>query len=778
MDVPHCFTAAANTATKPIQAIVVSKSIFHNSQNRPLRATICLDAPCSHPCRGNLELEDEWVACNNRLGLQEEILIHNAKVEACDKESAAHCNLKFVLNKNTAQGSLEILGSPGCTIDYLRAKEMFVALTQNSSNRVVGPPLKRRNVSTDYAYRKLLDVQLFTKVNLYGVITDYRDPYKSRGQDYTCSIDIRDESVTEPMKINIFRSEARELPRPRAVGDIIRVHRLDIGRYHDKPQGKIAKTDTITHWVLFSGSGSDAEPYARSSVKFTLNDADRRRTSELRSWCSSHLSTQRLTVGTDTRRFAINDLTPATDQFIDLLCYVWKSASTQSGQFLVVADGTYNPSMPDSPLCSSYGAGYAIAVKYGGGMHAPPSSLEGKVVVLKGARVMLEEATNGCESDRAWYLLLDDRSTVLVLPRWHVDAENMQDAAEKCQEAIAQAPPPLPPAPANQPHQGPHPQHPLEPGHGRAIDAHVHSREEGGVANGICTSTDGHSDSDSDSDSDFHGDAATLKTELDSDCHEYPQVECLADAALYLDDSPRGLYCCKGRVERLRPSSISSACVPRCMCGRLMMCIAPPPSTNLPPETQESFVEVNSHDRQFFECPHCDILYDSFRPELSSGISWEFSLQMDIVDRSKRVHDVKLEGKHAETFFGLEPKDLSLDYTTRTQVKAICQGLKRAGSLPFCLKRTALKSGKNEKISETTHIVKTRVKLPGSTPDGSESDSAVFESGVVAPDVASVSASGGSSDDGVDMVNAVIADDFIVSQEGHVGNPSEAQAVV
>ena len=137
----------------------------------------------------------------------------------------------------------------------------------------------------------------YSLVNLYAVVKEWTMPRATKGTDYHVVLKVVDATVAniqmpqpseeEPFTdicINFF-SAKHLLPKPRKVGDVIRIHRLKVQWFNGKPQF-VAKVGTIMagrgaggyancHYCLFDGPGDsvDNNPYFFSSQTFTFEPA-------------------------------------------------------------------------------------------------------------------------------------------------------------------------------------------------------------------------------------------------------------------------------------------------------------------------------------------------------------------------------------------------------------------------------------------------------------------------------------------------------------------------
>ena len=66
-------------------------------------------------------------------------------------------------------------------------------------------------------------------VDVYGTVLLYSGVSLTKRGEFMMSIDLIDESHSEfPISLHIFRKEADRLPQIRRVGDVLRMHRVDM----------------------------------------------------------------------------------------------------------------------------------------------------------------------------------------------------------------------------------------------------------------------------------------------------------------------------------------------------------------------------------------------------------------------------------------------------------------------------------------------------------------------------------------------------------------------
>lgn len=151
------------------------------------------------------------------------------------------------------------------------------------------------------------------KVNIYGVVLDCRAPCTTRGPDLRSEVIVADESSVEnvrspgnvkTMAIYCFERNPADCIPFRSVGDVIRAHRVNYGRYQDHFTG----TSTVqgagrfySTFLVWSHEGTDFLPIASrepvanrlrnrgQNVTHIVTAQDREKISSLRNWARNYL---------------------------------------------------------------------------------------------------------------------------------------------------------------------------------------------------------------------------------------------------------------------------------------------------------------------------------------------------------------------------------------------------------------------------------------------------------------------------------------------------------
>lgn len=195
-----------------------------------------------------------------------------------------------------------------------------------------------------YTYKRLAHLEAgMQKVNVFGVVTDFKLPFQTKGRDYGSIVNIIDESVTgEALKCTFFNSNPEKLPKVSKVGQIVSLHRINIKLF---PSGIQGVGQSFSSTLCFSGKlGKKIKP-STGSLSYTFTAQDKQRVKELRLWNAIRCKTKNSFAG------ALKDIQPGTA--IDLVCQVLSvslkepqaegSSAEQDIAVLGVWDGTTLP---------------------------------------------------------------------------------------------------------------------------------------------------------------------------------------------------------------------------------------------------------------------------------------------------------------------------------------------------------------------------------------------------------------------------------------------------
>lgn len=147
------------------------------------------------------------------------------------------------------------------------------------------------------------------KFNVIGVVVDCRAPCITKGKHLRSEIVIADESCVQgdrlvTLPIFTFEVDPKHAVPYRAIGDIVRVHRIHISQYTDFTNEKLRRSGSARYYstfLLWDMEGSDYEPFAKRDPigqptrGHTITDGDRERVKELREWATDYMWTKHST---------------------------------------------------------------------------------------------------------------------------------------------------------------------------------------------------------------------------------------------------------------------------------------------------------------------------------------------------------------------------------------------------------------------------------------------------------------------------------------------------
>ncbi|XP_058264602.1 protection of telomeres protein 1 isoform X4 [Hemibagrus wyckioides] len=179
-----------------------------------------------------------------------------------------------------------------------------------------------------YTYVPLSELKPSRIVNVYGVVTFFKQPFPTKGTDYCSTLKITDQSDAK-VSCTIFSERLDDHPKIFRIGDIIRLHRVKAQMFN----GSMTLLTTLG-WstVTFDGMiDSPIEPRT-SSRTFHFGEADKRAVEALRHWAASQLLATEATV-------PLSSVQPK--MFFDLTCQLLAKASMDTRCMLLkVWDGT------------------------------------------------------------------------------------------------------------------------------------------------------------------------------------------------------------------------------------------------------------------------------------------------------------------------------------------------------------------------------------------------------------------------------------------------------
>ena len=143
--------------------------------------------------------------------------------------------------------------------------------------------VKVGDTGRQYTYTKIANLRpIEEKVNVFGVVKDFRPAAKSRGTDYYVTMTVVDESSPEEgINCNIFNRDKKRLPHVQIVGDVVCLHRMFVNQYGGNPQLVSRKYSST---ICFDGRvGAKIVPRT-GSVSYTYTSEDCDRVKQLREW--------------------------------------------------------------------------------------------------------------------------------------------------------------------------------------------------------------------------------------------------------------------------------------------------------------------------------------------------------------------------------------------------------------------------------------------------------------------------------------------------------------
>jgi hypothetical protein len=108
-------------------------------------------------------------------------------------------------------------------------------------------------------YKKLSECEVGQNVNFYGVVLSANFPHKSYKSDkIVCTLQVSDQSseinregAAESVSVVFFASKFADLPISQRVGEILRVHRAQVGNYNGNKQMSV-NICYNSSWAIFA----------------------------------------------------------------------------------------------------------------------------------------------------------------------------------------------------------------------------------------------------------------------------------------------------------------------------------------------------------------------------------------------------------------------------------------------------------------------------------------------------------------------------------------------
>eukprot|EP00117_Sycon_ciliatum_P041850 scpid14093/ scgid30539/ Protection of telomeres protein 1; POT1-like telomere end-binding protein len=215
----------------------------------------------------------------------------------------------------------------------------------SSASAGASPSAKRKRHET-YSYTKLADLKDGdSKKNFYGVVKCFFPSKKTLGTDWSVHFIVVDPSASDEdnsgLKVVWFGRDQASLPVFKAVGDIVRCHRVNISTYKGRLQC-CSKHYINSAIVCFSGEeDASMEPTWFAKSDPVVTDKDKETLAELRGWALMNEDIQQELSGTQCLTLSS---VMATDVSFCLDCQVAevhsRSSRQESRAVLRVWDGT------------------------------------------------------------------------------------------------------------------------------------------------------------------------------------------------------------------------------------------------------------------------------------------------------------------------------------------------------------------------------------------------------------------------------------------------------
>jgi len=225
--------------------------------------------------------------------------------------------------------------------------------------------------STGYEYQVLAAVGSISysdQVNVYGVVTEWAAPKKTRNVDLLCTVKITDPSMIDAaantvrnQDILVFAPTRDQLPLVRKPGDIIRLHRSKLNHYNDRTQvvcslgGYKGRGPPATMCLFDSTPTADSiyvdQPYQKSSQTYHWDAREKQILDALRKFVQSGKWKNGADRDSEKYRKSIRDIIRGSSdidvQFADLIGLVLAVEGMVDGpQVVWMWDGTDAPPFP------------------------------------------------------------------------------------------------------------------------------------------------------------------------------------------------------------------------------------------------------------------------------------------------------------------------------------------------------------------------------------------------------------------------------------------------
>ncbi len=143
--------------------------------------------------------------------------------------------------------------------------------------------LKMDATGRRYEYKKIGTLQPGDKkVNVFGVVVDFKEPFQTRGRDFCSFVSLVDDtSPTSGIKCTIFNQSREKLPQVKQVGDIVCVHRVNV---HKRDETLFLEGAAFTSAMCFDGKLGAAGSPRTGSISYTCGTVEKEAVRQLRVW--------------------------------------------------------------------------------------------------------------------------------------------------------------------------------------------------------------------------------------------------------------------------------------------------------------------------------------------------------------------------------------------------------------------------------------------------------------------------------------------------------------
>jgi len=178
---------------------------------------------------------------------------------------------------------------------------------------------RARDLRDKYNYSKLKDAVACVneRVNFYGVVSEYEQPKPTQGTDWLCTMTVIDMGYDSPGLRVLYFAPNDMQPHVKAVGDIIRFHRIRMSIFNTAIQA-LGNPKQGSSFVVLHGKGDDYEPYQKSHGNFTMEAHDHEVITLLRAW----VATQSLHASAGETKYLVPIKDIKEGSYFDLYCKV------------------------------------------------------------------------------------------------------------------------------------------------------------------------------------------------------------------------------------------------------------------------------------------------------------------------------------------------------------------------------------------------------------------------------------------------------------------------